>query len=381
MMMPYFVKDFGNAGAIHKEGARAKLALHNARTQVAHTLGIKHEGVVFTSGGTESNNLAIVGVVEKLVVDGRAYETIEIISTKLEHPATLKTLEALEKRGVSIAYAPVTSEGHIDMIILPTLLNEKTVLVTLAYVNSEVGTITRCREVRRVLDRYQTRQEGQERILLHVDAAQAPLWLPCELSRLGADLFSLDAGKFCGPKGCGVLVFLKDVKFTPILHGGGQERGFRPGTEPLPLIVGTAKALTLAQSEVKERVKRVADLRDYFFDELVKHIPQVIINGPDGDARVANNIHISIPGLDAEYAVVVLDTAGISASTKSACSSKGGGASSVVLAMTDDLARASSTLRFTLGPDTTTEDIDRAVAALTTHVLTLTEKLDKFVFL
>lgn len=367
-MLPYFTEDFGNAGAIHQEGARAKLALHDARTQVAQTLGIKPEGVVFTSGGTESNNLAIAGLIEKFIADGRTYNELEIISTKLEHPATLKTLEALAKKGVIVTYAPVTSEGHIDMSVLPTLLNSKTVLVTLAYVNSEVGTVTRSREVRRMLDRYQTEHAGRERILLHIDAAQAPLWLPCQLSRLGADLLSLDAGKFRGPKGCGILAFLKDAELLPISHGGGQERGLRPGTEPIPLVVGTAKALVLAQTRAGERSASVFKLRDYFFTEIAKRIPQAIINGPIGDARVANNVHISIPGLDAEYAVVVLDTVGISASTKSACSSKGGGASAVVLAMTDDIARASSTLRFTLGPDTSEPEIDQAVAVLSAHV-------------
>ncbi|MFN3188490.1 MAG: cysteine desulfurase family protein [Candidatus Paceibacteria bacterium] len=367
-MMPYFAEDFGNAGAIHQEGARAKLALHDARAQVAQILGTKSEGVVFTSGGTESNNLAIVGVIEKLVADGYSYNKLEIISTKLEHPATLKTLEALAKKGVNIVYAPVTIEGHIDMTILPSLLSEKTVLMTLAYINSEVGTITRCREVRRVLDRYSKKTDSLRRILFHVDAAQAPLWLPCELSRLGVDLLSLDAGKFCGPKGCGVLAFLKDVELSPIIYGGGQERGLRPGTEPLPLVVGTAKALSLAQAGFKDRSARVAPLRDYFFAELTKHIPQAIINGPTSDARTPNNVHISIPGLDAEYAVVVLDTAGISASTKSACSSKGGGASTVVLTMTDDLVRAFSTLRFTFGPEITLSDIDQAISVLTKHV-------------
>lgn len=367
-MLPYFSEDFGNAGAIHQEGARAKLALHDARAQVARTLGIKSEGVIFTSGGTESNNLAIAGLIEKLASRGQAYSELEIISTKLEHPATLKTLEALVKKGVTITYAPVTSEGHVDMAVLPTLLNSKTALVTLAYVNSEVGTITRCREVRRVLNRYQTGHAGQERILLHIDAAQAPLWLPCQLSCLGADLFSLDAGKFGGPKGCGILASQKDSELAPILYGGGQERGLRPGTEPVPLIVGTAKALEIAQSQVKERSVNVAKLRDYFFTEIANRIPQAIINGPIGDARVANNVHISIPSLDAEYVVVVLDTAGISASTKSACSSKGGGASTVVLAMTNDLARASSTLRFTLGPDTSAFEIDQAVTVLSAHI-------------
>lgn len=367
-MLPYFENDFGNAGAIHQEGARAKLALQKARATVSDILEIKSEGVIFTSGGTEANNLAIVGVVESLIAQGKKYDDLEIISTKLEHPATLKTLEALSKRGVVVTYVPVTEEGHLDMKVLPKLLSKKTVLVTLSYVNSEVGTITKCREVRRVLDRHQIQNKEQGRILLHVDGAQAPLWLPCQLSRLGADLLSLDAGKFNGPKGCGILALQKRVEIAPILHGGGQEKGLRPGTEPIPFLVGTATALSLAQVNFHERSISVSKLRDYFIAELNKHIPEAIFNGPFGDTRVANNVHVSIPGLDAEYAVVVLDTAGISASTKSACGSKGGGASGVVMAMTSDVNRATSTLRFTLSPDTTRNHIDKTISVLTEHV-------------
>lgn len=337
--------------------------------KVARTLSVKSEGVTFTSGGTESNNLAIIGLIEKFVSQGRKYEDLEIISTLLEHPATLKTLEALAKKGVVITYAPVTTDGHIDMVVLPAMLSKKTVLVTLAYVNSEVGTITQCRDIRRILDQYVTSAKRQDEILFHVDAAQAPLWLPCELSRLGADLLSLDAGKFCGPKGSGMLVVQKNVNLTTTLYGGGQERGLRPGTEPIPLIVGMASALALAQETAEARSLAVVTVRDYFFSQIAKHLPSAVVNGPiTYPMRVANNVHISIPGIDAEYAVVVLDAAGIAASTKSACSSKGGGASAVVLAMTNDIARASSTLRFTLSAATTTKEVDQVVAVLAQHV-------------
>jgi cysteine desulfurase len=368
-MVPFFQNTFGNAGAIHSEGVAAKTALEDFRTRVARVLGIQASGVVFTSGGTESNNLALVGYVEHLHVAGRAYADMEIITTALEHPATLRTLDGLATKGALVTTVPVTAVGHIDMKALATAVSTKTVLVSVAYVNSEVGTITECRDIRRVLDKAE--KTFGTTILLHIDAAQAPLWLPCDLTRLGADLLSLDAGKCGGPKGAGVLAWRKGVTIAPLLRGGGQEMGIRPGTEPLPLVAGMTVALEEAQAGWPERAGAVMAVRDYFLALVEAMLPTAIINGPSAILRVANNVHISIPGLDAEFAVITLDVHGIASSTKSACSSKGGGASAVVLAMTGDEVRALSTLRFTLGPDTTTEDIDRTVSVLKTHLETV----------
>ncbi len=365
-MLPYFHDTFGNAGSIHQEGVVAKRSLEECRTRVARVLGVQDTGIVFTSGGTESNNLAITGYVERLVAGGRAYEGIEIVTTHIEHSATGETMARLARRGVRIVYVPVTDDGVIDVDILESLLTDQTVLVTVSYVNSEVGAITRCRDIRRIIDGYT--KKSQTTIALHIDAAQAPLWLPCDLPRLGADLLSLDAGKMNGPKGCGVLAMRKGMQVSAIVGGGGQERGMRPGTEPLPSIVGCTVALELAQHNWQERAARVSTVRDYFLARITDEVPNVIVNGPLGNDRVANNVHISIPGLDAEFAVITLDAQGIAASTKSACSSKGGGASAVVLAMTGDEARATSTLRFTLGPDNTTADIDVAILTLTQHL-------------
>ncbi len=368
-MLPYFSENYGNAGGIHKEGVVAKKVLEEARQQAASILGVQSAGVVFTSGGTESNNLAIRGLVEKMFLAGRAYADMAIITTKLEHPATLKTLDSLAKLGVEIIFAPVTEEGMIDTKSLAGLLSPKVVLVTISYVNSEVGAINRCREVRRIIDAFAVK--SGERPLLHVDAAQAPLWLPCDLPRLGADLLSLDAGKMCGPKGVGILAMQKGVAIAPITYGGGQEMGLRPGTEPLPLVVGTVAALTLAQNGYENRAVAVAQVRDYMLEQIAKYLPQAVVNGPSGDNRVANNVHVSILGLDSEFAVISLDAKGIACSTKSACSSKGGGASAVVLAMTGDEARATSTLRFTLSPEITEADVDVVVNILKEHVATL----------
>lgn len=369
-MVPYFQDVFGNAGGIHQEGVIAKRVVEDCREKLARVLGVQETGVVFTSGGTESNNLALVGAVKKLVSVGRAYKDLSIVTTKLEHPATLKTLEGLAVEGVEIIFAPVTEVGTVDLKQLESVLKETTVLCSFSYINSEVGAINKVRDIRRVLDLYG--KKVGHKILLHVDAAQAPMWLPCDLPRLGADLLSLDAGKCCGPKGVGVLAMQKGVAVSPLLRGGGQEMGLRPGTEPLPLIVGAATALVEAQADCGEVGARVALVRDYFLAQIAEKMPQAIVNGPLCDSRAPNNVHISIPGLDAEFAVISLDAKGIACSTKSACSTKGGGASTVVLAMTGDEARALSTLRFTLSPDTNKEDIDFVVKSLVSHVVNST---------
>lgn len=365
-MKPYWQQDFGNAAAIHKEGVAAKRALESARRVVARTLGVQESGVVFTSGGTESNNLALIGSIEAVITSSRPYTAVAVAATAIEHPATTRAVAALATRGVTAQTIPVHETGAIDLQGLRSVITKDTVIVSISYVNSEVGTIADCRAVRRVLD--EVGKGFGTYILLHVDAAQAPLWLPCDLPRLGADLLSLDAGKCGGPKGCGVLAWQKGVTLAPTLFGGGQEAGLRPGTEPLPLIVGTATAITEAQHGWKERSEAVSRVRDYFLTALPSVLPQAVVNGALGAARVANNVHISMPGLDSEYAVIVLDAAGIAASTKSACSSKGGGESVVVQAMTGDSALAASTLRFTLGAETTTADIDTTLRLLQKHI-------------
>lgn len=366
-MAPFWSEDFGNASAIHTEGVRAKAHLSAARAAVAEILQVKPDGITFTSGGTESNNLAILGLVAAARQRGVPYQEMEIITTRLEHPATLRTVAALAAEGVTILYAPVDEVGQVVLPACAALLSLRTVLVTVTYVNSEIGTITDIGAISRLIAA--KRREGGTSALLHVDAAQAPLWLPCELTRLGADLLSLDAGKFGGPKGVGVLARAKGVTLQPVTFGGGQEAGIRPGTEALPLIVGCATALTNAHARWRERQTAVTAVREYALAELAKAIPTLTVNGAVGTERVANNINISIPGLNSEFAVISLDVAGVACSTKSACSAAGGGESSVVKAITGDSARAASTLRFTLGPATTSADIDVMVRALATHVV------------
>jgi len=406
-MMPYFTESFGNPGSIHSEGMIAKSAVLHARTTVARMLSVQPESVTFTSGGTESNNLGIIGVVEAKHQSGLPYNQIEIITTKIEHPATSKTFEYLGSMGVVVNFAPVDGGGEIILSELAALFTPRTLLVSVAYVNSEIGVIQDIGAISRVIAKFskqlsilgatetgvipgvqtklddlytlygednfeqnnkEVRRLRSSEIYLHVDAAQAPLWLPCELSRLGCDLLSLDAGKFGGPKGVGALVHLKRVPLVPISFGGGQEVGLRPGTESVASIVGFANAFLIAQKNWTENSAKVGALQQYFYTQLSKNIPTAIINGVVGEARVVNNINISIPGIDSEFAVVTLDVAGIAISTKSACSSAGGGASTVVQTITSDTARASTTLRFSFGAKTTKAEIDTALSALKKHI-------------
>lgn len=365
-MLPYLGECYGNASAIHTEGRKMKEVVETARQTVATSLGIQPAGVTFTSGGAEGNNLAIRGTIENARKGGRAYNDMEIITTAIEHPSTTRTIEALRELGVVIHIAPVTATGRIDREVLRTLINEKTVLLCVSYVNSEIGSIEQVRQLRRLLE------QSSPRARLYVDAAQAPLWLPCELSRLKADIMTFDGAKCGGPQGVGVLACRKGIDLAPITYGGGQERGLRPGTEPVAQIFGMATALQLAQAKHTTRREVTSKVRDYAIEQLLNCTNGVVLNGSVGDERVANNINISVAGIDSEYAVVLFDTHGVAISTKSACSSAGGGQSKVVFATTGDPARASSTLRITLGPNTTKADIDRLVTVLVKQVLLLT---------
>jgi cysteine desulfurase len=368
-MMPYLTESFGNPGSIHTEGQLAKLAVTEARISVAKTLEVQPECVTFTSGGTESNNLALIGVVRARHESGVPYEQIEIITTQIEHPATLKTVEYLASLGVVIKFLPVDGGGEIIVSELVSLLTPATLLVSVAYVNSEIGVIQDVKAISRLIAKFSKQNDCT--IYLHVDAAQAPLWLSCELTRLGCDLLSLDAGKFGGGKGVGALIHLKRVPVMPFSFGGGQERGLRPGTESVASIVGFATAFTIAQKNWRGNSEKGAALQKYFYKELSEKIPTAVINGVVGEMRVVNNINISIPGIDSEFAVVTLDVAGIAISTKSACSSAGGGASTVVETISGDTNRASTTLRFSLGTGTTKDEISKAIEILKNYIKTI----------
>ena len=364
-MLPYLETEFGNPSAIHAEGIAARSAVESSRQKVATTLGIRPEGVLFTSGGTESNNLAILGRLKYLArKEGIAYSDMEVITTRIEHPSIMSLVPVIEATGVTVRFVEVDGEGKITVAALEKVLSPKTVLVTFAYANSEVGVVQNVSRLVRTVRQFEKTHTHGRRIVIHIDAAQAPLWLPCSLTPLGVDMMSLDVGKCNGPKGVGMLVLRGSVPLLPILYGGGQEQGLRPGTENVANIVGAATALTLAQADYQERAVSVSKLRDSFIDLLTEALPEVLLNGPQGEERLANNINISLPKLDTEYAVVYLDAQGIAASTKSACAGAGGGESTVVSTMTGNSERAKSTIRLSLSTDTTLADAKYVVEIL-----------------
>ena len=367
-MKPYWSEQFANAGAIHREGAQARVALESARTKIARLCLVRPELVTFTSGGTESNNLAIIGYVETLHAAGRLYDSMEIFTTPIEHPATEKALQMLAVRGVKVKKVPVDDRGRVHPETILGQLTEQTIMVTLAHINSEIGTIQPTQQIARVLRRYE-REHDQSRIVLHIDAAQSPLWQTIQLPTLGADMLSLDAGKCEGPKGIGVLVCAQKQYITHgILYGGGQERGLRSGTEPVALCVGCAKALELAQATYESRSSRVSVLRDTFYGQLTERVPEAIWNGAYQKERVANNINFSLPGYDTEYAAIVLDAAGFAVSTKSACGTSQTSVSDVVYAISKDESRSRSPLRITLHEEVTEQQLRRLVDILSDHL-------------
>lgn len=357
---------YGNPSAIHHEGRLAKQVLEEARTNIARVLQVKPDFVTFTSGGTESNNLAITGVIEALVARGRSLTDMEIITTPLEHPSVGVTLRAIEKRGVKIIYAPVDVAGSIDVDGFKHCLTSQTVLVVVSHVNSEIGTIQPLHRLRKVMKEHE--HATGTVTYLHVDAAQSPLWLSCQFGGTSADLLTLDFGKCGGPKGVGALIRSPRTELLPYTYGGGQERGLRPGTESVMQITGGVAAFIEAQLRYKDTAKRVQAVRDAGIALLTACHSSIVCNGATGDARVANNINISIPGTDTEFLTTVLDSRGIAVSTKSACAGAGGGESVVVKTISGDSARAQSTLRLTLGPGTTVRDIERVAKVISAHL-------------
>ena len=355
---------FANPSAVHQEGVLARNKIDEARLDLARALEVKPEGIIFTASGTESNNLAIFGLVEKLHLEGREYSDMAIISSKLEHPSVSRVLDKLSLWGVKIKYVKVDYGGRIDFNDLGKCLDESVVLCTFSYVNSEIGVIQDIGKVSRLIHKFN--KENGTTIKVHTDAAQAPLWLSCRPEELGVDMLSLDASKCYGPKGVGVLVLHRSVDISPVVLGGGQEQGLRAATENTPAIIGAAAAIVEAQTNYQKRSEKITVLRDKTIKEL-KEISGAFING-SLENRVANNINISIADIDGEFAVISLDAAGFAVSTKSACSGSDGEGSKVVMTIIGDKNRASSTIRITLGEETKEKELKFLVKAIKEHI-------------
>ena len=350
-MMPYFHDEFGNASSQHAFGRKAIAAVDRAREQIASVLGASAGEIYFTSGGTESDNWAIRGVAKSYREKGK-----HIITSSVEHHAVLNTLKFLEEEGFEVTYLPVDEKGRVSVEDVVRTIREDTILVTVMLANNEVGTIEPIEKIARV-----AREKG---VLMHTDAVQAVGILPVKIADLGVDFLSLSGHKFYGPKGVGVLYVRKGVKLGRILTGGAQERTMRGGTYNTPGIVGIGAALELAEKTREDTKKKCSDLRDYFLSEIRSVIPDVILNGTDGEDRLPNNLHVSFANVDGEALLRILDRAGIAASAGSACASGTLEESHVLTAMGISKDLAKSSIRFSVGKQTTREDIDYTVSVL-----------------
>jgi len=357
-MEPYWREHVANAGALHAEGLYAKRTIDDARQAVAEALLAQPDEIIFTSGGTESNNMAIQGVVRAHRKAGTHASDLHLITSAIEHSSILDCFKALAADGVQVTVVPVNEEGLLDLTALEAALSPQTVLVSIMFANNEIGTIEHVADVARIVRR--ARERFGSSTLVHTDASQAPGWIPCHVNTLGIDLMTLDAQKIYGPKGAGCLYRKRGVNIAPILYGGGQEFGLRPGTPPTPLIVGFAKALSLVETERDTYVAEIAGLRDRFIRTVMEARPEAILNGPIGSARLANNINISFPGLEGEQIVLELDARGIAISTRSACLKDTTPGSYMVAALGKGDTCARSSIRVSLSRHTSEEEVDRA---------------------
>lgn len=353
-MQPYFAEKFYNPSAMYGAAQAVRVDLERARADIARVIGSRPAEVTFTAGGTEANNLAIRGVME-------AFPGSRIIVSAIEHDSVLAAA-----RNYDYAEAPVDGQGAVDVAALETLIDDRTVLLSIMYANNEIGTVQPIRNITAMVDavRKDRRQRGVALPLyVHTDAAQAANYLDIHAARLGVDMMTLNGGKIYGPKQSGALYVRSGIRLQPIVYGGGQEHGLRSGTENVAGAVGFAAALQLAQAKRPAETRRLQELQTYFFDKLQQAIPIIIING-SRKKRLPNNVHITIPGTDNERLLFALDEQGIQAAAGSACSAGSEEPSHVLraLCLSDEDARSS--LRLTMGRSTTKEDIDAVMHAL-----------------
>lgn len=359
-MDAFWDKDFGNPSAIYEEGRVTKKAVSDARLSVAQILGAQPDEIIFTTSGTHSDNLAILGATQR-------FEKGRIIVSKIEHHAVLHTAEFLKKSGFEIDYLNVDKEGTADLNHLKEILVPETILVSVMLANNEIGTIQPIAEIAKIIRNFRKKIQfpisNSQLPLLHTDAVQTPSYIELNTPKLGVDLLSLNGSKIYGPKGVGALYIKRGLRVSPITYGGGQEKGISPGTENVPAIIGFAKALELAQKNREKESARLLKLRDYFIENITKKIPNVVLNGSQ-DKRLPNNVNVSFLGVEGEAIVLYLDAKGVACSTGSACSSDNLQVSHVIKALGRDYKYAHGSVRFTMGKKTKKEDIDYVMKVL-----------------
>ncbi|HMS23816.1 MAG TPA: cysteine desulfurase family protein [Candidatus Saccharibacteria bacterium] len=353
-MMPYLTDEFYNPSASYQSAKRVRGAINESRRFVAHWLGVKPSEIIFTAGGTEANNLAINGVMSK-------YSGSEIIISSIEHESVREPANQYK-----CSEAPVDKTGIIDIAKLEKLITDKTALISVVYANNEIGTVQPLREIYMIIEkiRKDRLEKGNKRPLyLHTDACQAGNYLDLHVARLGVDFMTLNGGKIYGPKQSGALYVRAGLELKPLIRGGGQEQGLRSGTENVASCVGFGRALDIAQSMRVEEAQRVSEIRDEFIKMFEKNFPKAKING-SLKKRLPNNISVTFPNVDNERLMMQLDEAGIMCAVGSACSASNDEPSHVLKAigLSDD--QAQSTLRFTLGRQTTQDDLNKVIELL-----------------
>jgi cysteine desulfurase len=364
-MLPYFGGEFGNAASIHTLGQRARAAVETAREQVAALIGARAQEIVFTSGGTESDNHSIFGIVAQPILASRpGVMGKHIVTTAIEHEAVLNACEALEKEGVGVTYLKVDREGRIDLEELRHSLRPETLLITIMHANNELGTLQPLEEVGRIAK--------QRDIYFHSDAVQSAGKVAIDVNELQVDLLSLSGHKFYAPKGIGALYIRGGTQLRQLLYGGHHQRGFRPGTENVAGIVGLGKAAAIARKLLKEDAARISALRDKLQQGLLQRIPQCRVNG-GGSPRTPNTTNLGFSGIEGEALLIALDLKGLACSTGAACSSGAVEPSHVLTATGLPPEEARASLRFSLGRHTTEQEIEFALRVVPAAVARLRE--------
>jgi cysteine desulfurase len=367
-MLPYFSADFANASSIHTPGQRARAAVETAREQVAALIGARPQEIVFTSGGTESDNHAIFGVLNShmaqpvLAVHSSPPRPAHIITTSTEHEAVLNACQALEKQGVSVTYLPVDREGLIDPESVRRVIRPETALIAVMHANNELGTIQPLEEIGRIAKKH--------KIYFHTDAVQSAGKTPINVNALNVDLLSLSGHKLYAPKGVGALYVRSGTRLRQLLYGGHHQRGFRPGTENVAGIVGLGKAAEIARNSLASDAQQVSTLRDKLECGLVEQVHQVRVNGGSAP-RTPNTTNVMFAGIEGEALVIALDLKGLACSVGAACSSGAIEPSHVLTAISLSQEEAKSSLRFSLGRHTTESEIAFALEVIPAAVAQL----------
>jgi len=363
-MEPFWIEKFGNPSALYKEGREARQALENARESVAGVIGARGEEIIFTNGGTESNNLAIFGVAYNIIGAGKNHMSVKsphIITAKFEHKSVLRHYEMLKKNGFSVTYLDVGKDGIVKAKDVKNALRPETVLVSIMYANNEIGTIQPIAEIGKIINNYKP-QNNHQKIIFHCDACQAAGYLDLNVNKLGVDLMIINGSKIYGPKGISFLYVRRGVKLCSTYYSKPGDK-LHSGTENVPAIVGLAEALEIAQTEKDKESARLTELRDYFIKRIMDEIPKVFLNGHP-EKRLPNNVNVSILGVEGEAVILYLDEYGIACSTGSACTSESFDPSHVILALGKPRAHAHGSVRFTLGKRNTKEEVDFVVETL-----------------